>query len=111
NGTAAKWIGYKDQWSGIANIYVDGALKTQVDSYSASGQAQAVLYTITGLSSGAHTLTIEVTGNKNAAATSAWVWVDAFESAPDAGSGGVTGIVSRVEQDKRDLTYTGPWLW
>src|SRR2546427_6365037 len=39
-GTAAKWIGYKDPWSGIASVYMDGVLKTQVDSYSASGQAQ-----------------------------------------------------------------------
>ena len=60
-----KWIGYKDPWSGIANVYVDGTLKTQVDSYSASGQAQQVLYTIAGLSSGSHTLVIEVTGTKN----------------------------------------------
>jgi len=35
---------------------MDGVLKTQVDSYSASGKAQQVLYLITGLSSGAHTL-------------------------------------------------------
>src|SRR5437867_9876082 len=82
NGTAAKWIGYKDPWSGIANVYVDGALKTQVDSYSASGQAQQVLYTITGLSSGSHTLVIEVTGTKNPSAQSAWIWVDAFDFAP-----------------------------
>jgi len=82
NGTAAKWIGYKDPWSGIANVYVDGALKTQVDSYSASGQAQQVLYTITGLSSGSHTLVIEVTGTKNPSAQSAWIWVDAFDYAP-----------------------------
>src|SRR5205823_6511860 len=46
-GTALKWIGYRDQWSGIANVYVDGVLKAQVDTYSATGQAQAVNYTIT----------------------------------------------------------------
>src|SRR3984885_11746729 len=28
NGTGIDWIGYKDQWSGIANIYVDGALQS-----------------------------------------------------------------------------------
>ena len=77
-----KWIGYKDPWSGIANVYVDGTLKTQVDSYSASGQAQQVLYTITGLNPGSHTLVIEVTGRKNTSAQSAWIWVDAFDFAP-----------------------------
>src|SRR5438132_11623133 len=44
NGTAAKWIGYKDPWSGIANVYVDGVLNTQVDTYSSSGQAQVALF-------------------------------------------------------------------
>jgi len=81
NGTVAKWIGYRDAWSGIANVYEDGVLKGQVDTYSATDQAQAVLYTITGLTSGAHTLTIEVTGTRNTSAKSAWVWVDAFEAA------------------------------
>jgi len=40
---------------------VDGVLKAQVDAYSATDQAQSALYTITGLASGSHTLTIEVT--------------------------------------------------
>ena len=74
-----KWIGYRDQWSGIANVYVDGVLKAQVDTYSATGQAQAVNYTITGLASGPHTITIEVAGTKGASAQSSWIWVDAFD--------------------------------
>ena len=82
NGTAVKWIGRRDAWSGIANVYVDGVFRTQVDTYAASDQAQVVLFTVTGLSSGAHTLTIEATNTKNTSAQSAWVWVDAFESAP-----------------------------
>jgi len=118
NGTAAKWIGYQDPWSGIANVYVDGVLKTQVDSYSASGQGQQVLYSITGLGSGSHTLVVEVTGTKNASARSAWIWVDAFESASDTttgGSGGgstgggTTGTFTRVEQNGSMVAYTGTW--
>jgi len=81
-GTAAKWIGYRDAWSGVANVYIDGSLKTQVDTYSANDQAKVVNYTITGLSSGAHTITIEVTGTKGGAAQSTWVWVDAFDYLP-----------------------------
>ena len=82
NGTAASWIGYRDAWSGIANVYEDGVLKGQVDTYSANDQAKVVNYTITGLSSGAHTITIEVTGTKGGAAQSTWVWVDAFDYLP-----------------------------
>src|SRR2546426_7513202 len=26
-GTALKWIGRRDAWSGIANVYIDGVLK------------------------------------------------------------------------------------
>src|SRR5262249_37650821 len=35
NGTSVTFIGYRDAWSGIANIYVDGGLKGAVDTYSA----------------------------------------------------------------------------
>jgi hypothetical protein len=35
NGTAVKWIGYKDAWSGIAKVYIDGVLKAQIDPSSA----------------------------------------------------------------------------
>src|SRR5437899_2776402 len=31
-GTALKWIGRRDAWSGIANVYIDGVLKAQVDA-------------------------------------------------------------------------------
>jgi hypothetical protein len=78
-GTAVKWIGYRDASSGIANVYIDGTLKAQIDTYSATDQAQAVDYSITGLNSGTHTVTIEVAGTKNPSAQSAWVWVDAFD--------------------------------
>jgi len=79
NGAAVRWIGYKDAWSGIANVYLDGVLKAQVDGYSATDHTQAVLYTTTGLSSGLHTLTVEVTGTRNASSRGLWVWVDAFD--------------------------------
>ncbi len=82
NGTAAKWIGYRDPWSGIANVYVDGAFRSQVDTYSAGRQVQAGLFTVSSLTAGPHTLAIEVTKTKSAPAQSAGIWVDAFEHAP-----------------------------
>jgi hypothetical protein len=82
SGTAVKWIGYRDAYAGIANVYVDGVLKASVDTYSATAQAQAGLYSITGLRSGSHTITIEATGTKSASSSSAWVWVDAFDYLP-----------------------------
>jgi len=78
SGTGASWVGYRDEWSGIATIRVDGVVKGTVDSYSTPQQAQAVLYSISGLANGSHTLTIEATGTRNAASAGAWIWVDAF---------------------------------
>ncbi len=78
-GTAVKWVGFSDPWSGIAQVYVDGTLVTTIDTYAATQAAQATQYSISGLSNGAHTLTIAATGNHNAQSGGSWVWVDAFD--------------------------------
>ena len=78
-GTGIAWIGYQDQWSGIANVYVDGALQSpSVDTYSFAEKAQSSVYSITNLSEGAHTLKIVVTGARDAGSAGYWIWVDAF---------------------------------
>jgi hypothetical protein len=78
-GTGISWIGYRDEWSGLAHVYVDGAARTTVDCFQSAAAARTVLYTINGLAPGPHTLTIEVTGTRNASANGAWIWVDAFD--------------------------------
>ncbi len=35
-GTTVSWIGYRDQWSGIALVYVDGVLNATLDTYAAT---------------------------------------------------------------------------
>lgn len=78
-GTGAIWIGYRDEWSGIANVYVDGVFQGEVDTYATPTRAQAVIYRVTGLPPGRHSLIIEVTGRKNPESAAGWIWVDAFE--------------------------------
>ncbi|MBK5257130.1 MAG: hypothetical protein JJE39_13955 [Vicinamibacteria bacterium] len=78
SGTSASWIGYRDEWSGIATVRVDGVVKGSVDTYSSPGQAQASVYSVSGLSNGVHTLTIEATGTRSGASAGSWIWVDAF---------------------------------
>jgi len=79
NGTGIAWIGYRDQWSGIANVYVDGAMQSPpVDTYAASEQPQSSVYSVSGLSEGAHSLRIVVTGTRDGASAGNWIWVDAF---------------------------------
>jgi len=79
SGTSVTWIGYGDQWSGLAQVYIDGALQTTVDTYLAPSQAQTPAWTIAGLSPGSHVLGIVATGTHDAASGGSWVWVDAFQ--------------------------------
>jgi hypothetical protein len=81
NGTGIAWIAYRDQWSGVARVYLDGVLKTTFDTYLSPSQAQTAPYRIEGLPPGNHTLTIEATGTRNESSGGAWVWVDAFDVA------------------------------
>ncbi len=78
-GTAVQWIGPKNTNGGIADVYLDGNLAGTVDTYAAAGKEfQQVLFSQTGLSAGSHTLTITVTGNKDAASSADTVVIDAI---------------------------------
>jgi hypothetical protein len=109
NGTAARWVGLKDRWSGIAKVYVDGVFKGQVDTYAPSDKEEQVLmYSISGLTSGNHSLTVEVTGLKNSSSAQVWVWVDAFEYASS--SPPPPPITwTRVEETNSAVILTGNW--
>lgn len=78
NGGPVTWIGYRDEWCGLAEVLLDGALRATVDTYATPATAQATLYTIDGLGAGRHTLTIRAKGTHAARSAGAWVWVDAF---------------------------------
>ena len=88
-GTSIVWITYRDEWSGIARIFVDGALKATVDTYATPPVAQAAAYSINGLVAGTHSLTIEVAGTHNASSGGSWIWMDAFQVV---GTTGATGL-------------------
>jgi trimeric autotransporter adhesin len=79
NGAGIRWLAYRDAWSGIANVYLDGVLQTSVDTFVAVDQPQTTAYEIGGLMPGTHSLTIEVTGKRNPQSGGSWVWVDAFD--------------------------------
>src|SRR5262249_34994489 len=79
SGTSVKWIGYRDEWSGIARVYIDGTLVSTVDTYATPAQGQAVIYSTSGLAPGTHALAVEVAGSHGAASGGNWVWVDAFD--------------------------------
>jgi len=133
-GTGVSWIGYRDEWCGIAEVSVDGRLLATVDTYATPAKARATLYTVTGLGGGSHTLSIQTTGTHNAASRGSWVWVDAFSVAPTAASAPSPDFIpsrsfppsavraaraSRterpqeatrlLEQDDPAVTWSGPW--
>jgi len=111
SGTGARWISFGDQWSGIANVYVDGALQAAVDTYPGLAKYQVVQYTITGLAAGQHTLDIRGTGQHNASASSSWIWVDAFEYiAANANSvSGSTVTWTRLDENDPSVQFSGDW--
>jgi len=95
-GTSVSWIGLRAPQTGIARVYLDGAFQATVDTY-AQTEIQEVVYTATTLAAASHTLAIEVTGQKNPAATDSRIYVDAFD------------IRSRIEDADPSITYTGSW--
>jgi len=79
-GSAVRWIGYRTFYGGIARVLLDGVEVAQVDTFApVEEEYQAVMYAATGLPGTSHTLTIENTGLKDAAAQNTWVTVDAFD--------------------------------
>jgi hypothetical protein len=97
-GTSVRWIGYRDEWSGRANVYLDGELKATVDTFASPSAARATLFAATGLAPGAHALTLAPAGTANAASRGLWVWADAFD------------VVERLEQDRPEVTLSGDWV-
>jgi len=81
-GSGVQWIAYRDQYSGIAKVYIDGDLVATMDTYSPVIASQTVAFSVDNLkhgNNGAHTITIEVTGTQNPSSAGAWVWADAFQ--------------------------------
>jgi membrane-associated phospholipid phosphatase len=101
-GSSVSWIGGRASWTGIARVFLDGSFVAEVDMYSRTVEVQVPLFTAVGLSNTSHTLTIEVTGRQNAAATDTWVLVDAFDVPP--------ATISRLQETDPSVTYTGDWL-
>jgi hypothetical protein len=91
SGTGVRWIGVRDEWAGIAAVYVDGVFAGNVDSYASPAENQAVIFSLDGLAPGAHTLTVEATDTRNEASAASWIWVDAFDVVEGGGEPTIPG--------------------
>ena len=80
-GTGIKWNTAKAPALGKAKIYFDGAYKGMVDLYRSTVQYPLVLGG-SGIPAGNHTLTIEVSGQKNSGSSGYYTVIDGFEVIP-----------------------------
>jgi Bacterial Ig domain len=102
-GPSVTWIGGRAPGTGIARVFVDGAFLAEVDTYSKTEEIRVSMFTASGLANTSHTLTVEVTGQQNAAATAAFIIVDAFDVPAVA--------VSRLQETDPDVSYSlANWL-
>lgn len=100
-GTSVTWIGYRSGRSGIARVFVDGVLVSEVDLFARTDEVHAPIFTANGLANGNHTLTIEVTDLKNPEAVSNVIVVDAFDVPGPA--------VSHLQDSDPDISYGAGW--
>jgi bacillopeptidase F len=100
SGTEIGWIGSRGPDTGIARVFLDGSFAGEIDTYSPGARMQDAVFAATGLTDALHTLTIEVTGTKNAASTGTRIDLDAFE---------VTTPGTRFQETDRSVTYSGDW--
>jgi bacillopeptidase F len=78
-GTSVTWYTITDPHQGIANVYIDGRTKPNVNNYSSTTKYK-VARTFSGLSSGTHSITIRVSGAKGSSTgKDARVSIDAFK--------------------------------
>jgi N-acetylmuramoyl-L-alanine amidase len=78
-GTHLAWIAKKSPSYGKAKVTVDGGAPAVVDLYSAATLYDQKVWESGALASGTHTLKIEWTGTKNAAASGANINLDALD--------------------------------
>lgn len=76
-GTSVIWVTEKGNPMGMAQVWIDGVDKGTFDLYSATAQNKFSIQ-FRGLANTKHLLKIQVLGQKNPAAVSSYVFVDAF---------------------------------
>jgi hypothetical protein len=105
DGTAISLIGTKSRYGGIGAISVDGAAATLVDFYASTIRHQQVVWSVTGLTPGVHTVAVSGTVLRNSASLGGNIYVDAFD---------VTGVLlqaaTRFQQTDARVGFTGPWI-
>jgi hypothetical protein len=110
HGTGLRWLGTRDEWSGVASIFVDDWFVGRLDSYAPATKDQQVLVTLDHLPLGDHTVSIEPLQLNNAHSGGAWVSIDAFDVlVGPAGAPWTMGTPTRVEDSSPAVSFVGEW--
>lgn len=110
-GNGIDVLGFVNAAKGIVNVSLDGAVPVPVDTYSSKNEYQKVIYSITGLAEGSHTLDLTVSGNRNPLATSNMINIDAFDVYSVLSGGGtpVEPTIELIEESNPSVIKTGTW--
>lgn len=105
-GTGVIWVTEKGNPMGKAKVWIDGVDKGTYDLYSATAQNRVPIR-FRGLSNTKHTLKIQVLGEKNPAAVSSYVFVDAFAVGQNVTENNSPKIAYNSWRGKMDANATG----
>jgi phage minor structural protein len=75
-GTGVNLYVIKINTGGIVEVFIDGVSKGLFDTYASVTAYQALLYSVTNLTCGTHTIKINITGTKNASSTGTMCYFD-----------------------------------
>jgi hypothetical protein len=78
-GTGVTVLSVKHWNYGIMDIYIDGELKGSADLYSVQVEVQSPVFTVAGLTPGAHTIKLVCSGRKNPLASYTFIAADALQ--------------------------------
>jgi SpoIID/LytB domain protein len=111
-GTSISWIGPKASSYGQAEIWLNGVKQPMVSQYTPSTSAQQVVWSVSGLPEGEHTIVIRVAGTREAASSGNLIVVDAFdvanENLPDLSGTGLP-FTGQAEETDPAIRYVGTW--
>jgi hypothetical protein len=78
SGTGVRFYTLLYSTHGKAKIYIDGVYQTDVDTYASSVNYHYLIYELTGLTNGSHTLKVEVAADKNPSSGGYYVVLDSL---------------------------------
>ena len=107
SGTRVSWYGSKGPGHGRARLYLDGRYLTTVDLYASSASQKQLLFSRSGIPSGAHRFTIKVDTTRNAKSSGRRVTVDRFVVAGKIAKAHDTN--RKYEQSSNRVAWLGPW--